>query len=235
MLFVASGGDGTVKMFDAGTSQLTKTLSYGDDADNVRVDQANKRVIVGYGEGALGISDVTGNRVDNIKLDAHPESFQVETKGSRVFVNVPKKGHIAVVDRDKHSIIGRWTLEGNGANFPMALDEPNHRLFVVCRRPARLLVFNTDSGKIVAQAECVGDSDDVFYDSRRKRIYASGGAGAIWVYVQRDADHYETVAKIQTADGARTSLFVPEMSKLFIAAPHRGGQNAVIQVYDVAE
>jgi hypothetical protein len=117
----------------------------------------------------------------------------------------------------------------------MALDENGRRLFVVCRKPARLLVFNIESGKIVSQLDCVGDSDDVFYDSQRKRVYASGGEGAIWVYGQRDADHYEQLARVATASGARTGLFVAGLSRLFLAVPHRGEQSAAIRVYEVVE
>ena len=176
---MAGGGDGTTKLFDTTPFRLTKTIEYGDDADNIRLDEANKQVIVGYGNGSLGILDTTGKQLADIRLDAHPESFQLERKGSRVFVNVPKKEHIAVVDRAKRAIVARWSLAGNQANFPMALDENSRRLFVVCRKPARLLVFDIDFGKIVAQLDSVGDSDDVFYDSQRKQIYASGGEGQV--------------------------------------------------------
>jgi DNA-binding beta-propeller fold protein YncE len=234
-LFVASGGDGTTKVFDTSSFRLTKTIQHGDDADNVRLDEVNKQIIVGYGDGALSILDTDGKQLGEIKLDAHPESFQLERNSSRVFVNVPKKEHVAVVDRAKRTLIARWSLAGNQANFPMALDENGRRLFVVCRKPARLLVFNIDSGKVVAQLDCVGDSDDIFYDSKRKRIYASGGEGAISVYAQRDADHYEQIAKLATASGARTGLFVASLSRLFLAVPHRGEQSAAIRVYEVVE
>jgi len=234
-LFVAGGGDGTTKLFDTTSFRLTKTIEYGDDADNIRLDEVNKQVIVGYGNGSLGILDTTGKQLGDIQLDAHPESFQLEKKGSRIFVNVPKKEYIAVVDRAKRAIVARWSLAGNQANFPMALDENSRRLFVVCRKPARLLVFDIDSGKIVAQLDSVGDSDDVFYDSQRKRVYASGGEGAVWVYGQRDVDRYEQLGRVATVSGARTGLFVPELSRLFLAVPHRGEQSAAIRVYAVVE
>jgi hypothetical protein len=136
-----------------------------------------------------------------------------------------------VIDREKHSVVATWGTGFAFSNFPMALDEKSKRLFVACRVPARLLVINTESGKAVSSIPTVGDSDDVFFDATRRRIYATGGEGAIVVYEQRDADHYTQIARVPTAAGARTSLFVPEVSRLFVAFPHRGAQVAEIRVY----
>jgi hypothetical protein len=111
-----------------------------------------------------------------------------------------------VVDRKKKAVVGEWQTGGASANFPMALDEANHRLFTVCRQPAVLLVLNTDSGAVVARIPTVGHLDDVFYDPTRKRIYASGGEGTIAVYQQRDPDHYQEVARIPTVKGAHEPL-----------------------------
>jgi hypothetical protein len=121
------------------------------------------------------------------------------------------------------------------ANFPMTLDEAHHRLFVVCRKPAVLLVLNTESGDLVAKVPSVGDSDDVFYDVARKRIYASGGDGAMAVVQQEDADHYRQIARIPTVKGARTSFFVPELKLLFLAVRKQGSEPAAIRVYVVSD
>jgi hypothetical protein len=119
------------------------------------------------------------------------------------------------------------------ANFPMALDAARHRLFVVTRRPQRLLVYDTGTGKPVSTVEAGGDSDDVFYDGERGRVYASFGEGSVFVYEQRDADHYRLAGKVPTAAGARTALFSPELGRLFVAAPDRGGRAAQIMLYQV--
>jgi hypothetical protein len=113
----------------------------------------------------------------------------------------------------------------------MALDESNHRLFVLTRFPAQLLVFDTNAGKIVQSLPAVGDCDDVFYDEMRKRIYASGGEGGISVFQQNDADHYTELARIPTMKGARTSFFSPELDRLFLAIRRQGSQPAAVQVY----
>ena len=137
------------------------------------------------------------------------------------------------MDADKLKVTETWPVNEAAANFPMALDAARHRLFVVTRRPERLLVFDTKTGKQVSTAEAGGDSDDIFYDGERGRVYASFGEGAVFVYEQRDADHYRLAAKVQTAAGARTSLFSPELGRLFVAAPARGGGAAQIMVYQV--
>jgi hypothetical protein len=203
-----------------------------DDADNARYDAVQNRIYVGYGSGALAVLIAEKlTKVGDIALSGHPESFQLEHSGNRIFVNVPSSGHIAVVDREKQAVIATWPLTDAKSNFPMALDEADHRLFVGCRKPTKLLVLDTETGKTVATLDCVGDTDDVFYDAGARRIYVSGGAGAINVIGQSDADHYSEIAKVQTASGARTSFFAADAGTLFLAVPHRGGQVAEIRVY----
>ena len=234
-LYVANGNDGSVRIFDASSYAPLKTLDYGDDADNVRYDAAHKRIYVGYGSGALGEIDSDGNKVAEIKLDAHPESFQLEKDSPRIYVNLPKSRKVAVVDREKHTILGTWKTDMAFANYPMALDESEHRLFVVTRMPARLLVFDANTGNIVQKLPAVGDCDDVFYDKARKRIYASGGDGGISVFQEKDADHYKESARIVTVKGARTSFFSPELDRLFLAVRRQGSQSAAIQVFVPAQ
>ncbi len=230
-LTVTSGGDNRVFFFDRALKPIG-TVKDLDDADNARYDPASKLLYVGYGDGALAIIDPDkAMKVGDVKLDGHPESFQLESNGSRIFVNVPGARHIEVVDRQKRTVIAKWPVNDAQANFPMSLDEANHRLFVGCRKPARLLVLNTDNGKTIAALDCCGDSDDVFYDATARRIYVSGGEGCVSVFEQSDADHYKLLEKIKTATGARTSLFDADRGRLYIAVPHRGTQPAELRVY----
>jgi YVTN family beta-propeller protein len=154
-LFVANAKDGSVRIFDGTSYALLKTLDYGGDADNLRLDPAGQKIFVGYGAGALGEIDSQGSKVAETRLDAHPESFQLEKDRSRTYVNLPKSHKVAVVDREKHSIAATWGTGMAFANYPMALDEKDRRLFVVTRFPARLLVFDTTNGKTVQRK---GDS-----------------------------------------------------------------------------
>jgi len=229
---VANGGDGSTVFYDGTTLAPVRTAKTGGDADNVRYDPKTGRVYVGYGDGALGSFDPDGKPLGDVKLAGHPESFQLESSGPRIFVNVPSAGHVAVLDRDKQTVTATWRVTAAGANYPMALDEANRRLFLGCRRPAKLLVYDTQSGTFVTAVDIVGDTDDLFYDSTQKRLYVIGGEGLITVLEQQDADHYRLVQKIPTAAGARTGLFVPELGKLFVAVPHRGAQRAEIRVYN---
>jgi len=230
-LYVANGGDGSVRIFDASSYAPLTTLELGDDADNLRYDPVRKRIYVGYGSGALGEIDSEGNKVNDTKLDAHPESFQLERDSPRIYVNLPKSRKVVVVDRDKHAVTATWETRMAFSNYAMALDESGHRLFVVTRLPARLLVFDTNTGTIIQKVPAVGDCDDVFYDSKRKRIYASGGDGAISVFEQKDQDHYTELARIATVKGARTSYFSPELDRLFLAVRREGSERAAIQVF----
>jgi YVTN family beta-propeller protein len=232
---IASGRDSKCRIYNA-ELKLVAQIDNLDDADNVRYDAKAKQVIVGYGSGALAIIDPqAGKKVREIKLDAHPESFQLETKGNRIFVNVPGAEQVAVVDRDKGTVIGKWEIPDAKSNFPMALDEANHRLFIGCRSPAKLVVFDTETGKSVASINIVGDTDDVFYDAPNKQLYVSGGGGNISVIAQKDADTYTSIAEIKTVGGARTSFFLPSSGTLFVAVPHRGAQKAELRGFKIAD
>jgi Uncharacterized conserved protein len=230
-IFVANGKDGAVRAFDAASWKLLNSTSYGDDADNLRLDPSSGHIWVGYGSGALGEFDQEGTKLVDIKLDAHPESFQLEKNGPRIFVNLPGSRKIAVVDRKTRTVSESWGTGGPLANYPMALDERDHRLFVVARFPARLIVLDTDQGKRVATLPAIGDCDDVFYDERRHRIYAIGGEGGISVFQQRDADHYDELGRIKTVSGARTGFFSADLDRLYVAVRKHESQSAEIRVY----
>lgn len=237
---VAGGDDGTIKLFSGTSYDLVETIDGLEDADNVRLDRLKKRLYVGYGEGALAVIDVSlraslsakmAKATATISLEAHPESFQLEHSGPRIFVNVPGAKHIAVIDREKRVVLEKWPLGDLEANFPMTLDEPGHRLLVGCRQPARLLVLDTSSGKPVQTLEISGDTDDLFLDAARKRLYLSCGEGFLDVVGGREGDHLERIARIPTRAGARTCYFSPELDRLYLALPEREGKEAELRVY----
>ncbi len=234
VICVTNGGDGSLRIFDGLTLALVDTVKFSDDADNIRYDETKKDIYVGYGSGALSIVDPKSKkRIADIPLSGHPESFQLEESGARVFVNVPSVNHVAVIDRTKQAVIATWPLAGARANFPMALDERGKRLFVGCREPARMLVYDTVSGRTVASLHIGRDADDIFFDSASRRLYVSSGEGFLHVFQQADSDRYRTLAKIPTAAGARSCLFVPEEGRLYLAVPRSGKRQAEIRVYIV--
>jgi hypothetical protein len=232
-LYVADGGDGEVHVFDGENLTAITMIPFGDDADNLRYDTAAKRLYVGYGSGGLGVIDpATNQKAGAIALTAHPEAFQLEANGPRIFVNLPGSHSVAVVDRVRSVVTGTWQLGFVAANFPMALDEIHHRLFVGCRIPARLLVFDTENGHQVAKLDLHGDCDDLFYDGPRSRLYASCGEGFIDVFSRTDADHYALDESIKTAKRARTCFF--DGGRLFLAVPHAGDHPAEIREYGIS-
>src|SRR5829696_7466810 len=234
-LLITNGDGDSVDIYDAQSLKLLNQVVLGDDPDNVRYDATTGYAYVGYGTGngsALGVVDVrTGTKVSDITLSGHPESFQLEDSGQRIFVNVPTAGHIAVVDRNKGSVVETWPLSNAAENFPMALDEADQRLFVGTRSPAKLLVLDTETGTLTTSLDSSGDADDIFYDMQNKRIYVSGGEGAISVFEQTDPDTYSLLDKVDTAEGARTSLFVPDSGTLYVAVPHRGSQQPEVHAF----
>jgi len=236
VIAVANGQGSGVQLVGLDDYRLGKAVSLGDDSDNVRYDAAAKKLYVGYGGGALAaVNPSAAKAVGSVKLAGHPESFQLERGGPRIFVNVPNAEQIAVVDRNAMKITATWPVSDARSNYPMALDEDNHRLFVGCRKPATVLIYDATNGKKIGAAETVGDTDDMFYDARLKRLYVAGGEGFVDVLDAREQTTLTRLARIKTSPGARTALFAPNQGRLYLAVPHRGAQRAEIRVYEVRE
>jgi len=242
-IVVANSGDGKVKVFNGTSFELVKTLDFGKDPDNVRYDALAKKIYVGYGEdesGAIGIIDAT--TYERLRSDynlggGHPESFQLESSGPKIFANDPDGGNVTLAIDRRTRAISKWHLNGNRFNFPMALDEADHRLFVGTRRPSKLIVLNTQTGNVVTTLACSGDTDDMYYDSHSKRVYVIGGEGKISVFQQKDPDHYELRGTIPSSIGARTGFYFPthDTDRLYVAVPSHAGQGAELWVYEVQD
>jgi hypothetical protein len=235
-ILVANGDAGTLKFLDSTDFKVLKNLTGLDDADNLRFDTKAKHAWLGYADGELGVLDVAAaKQVGRVKLAGHPESFQLESKGSRIFVNVPDAKQVTVIDREKQSVVAAWPMGKFQANFPMALDELHHRLFIGCRKPARLVVLDTDTGKPVTDLAISGDIDDLFYDAARARLYLSCGEGFIDVISQRSPDKNDLRERIPTRAGARTGLFSPELNQFYLAVPQRADLAAELRIYKVQD
>lgn len=233
-IVVATRG-GTVSAFDDRDYRAVTTVHDMSDADNLRFDAAARQLYVGYGDGALGVIEPASLKlVANIHLPGHPESFRLEEAGPRIFVNVPRTREILVVDRRQRTIGAHIPLGSFVDNYPMSLDENGNRLFVGVRQLARLLVFDTVASKQIAAIPCVGDTDDLFYDARRDRVYVIGGEGYVDVFDASPSGKYVRLAHIATRVGARTGLWSSELDRLFVAWPSRDGHQAEIHVLGVA-
>ena len=232
-LYVATGGDGMVRSYDGRTLALLKSVSVGDDADNLRYDLQRERVLVGYGEGAIAsLSRDLTDKVE-VKLPAHPESFQFSADGRQLLVNLPQDQSVASIDLPKLSVTVKWKNLGARANFPMAVAPGTDRVFIACRTPAQLLALNTKTGSVVERIATVSDADDLFFDQPRGLIYVIGGEGFVDVVNAPNSDKLNSIAHIPTAAGARTGLFVPAWNKLLVAAPLRGASPARLLVYSL--
>jgi len=239
-LFVANGTDGTCRTLDGETLALIHTEQLSLGADLVDYDRHAGQLYVGhggkdagndYGEVSL-IDGKTGVRTSGLQVNAHPGAILV-SKGREAFVTVPEKAQIVVVDRKTHAVEHTWTLAGGVRAVSVALDEQEHRLFVGTRNPPFIVVLDTRSGKEVARMPTVNTLDGLFFDSVTRRTYASGGEGFIDIQRQIDPDHYEVVAHVPTGPNARTSLFVPELARLFVAVPKTVDHSAEVRVFQV--
>lgn len=216
-LYVANGRDGSVRLFNGSDLASVGRIALGDDADNVRIDAGTHRVWVGYGKGSLAALDpVRRQQVAVVPLRAHPEGFVLERAGSRIFVNVPEAAEIAVLDRTANRQTAAWKTNELHANFPLALDDAG-LVLAVFRHPAKLAAFRSQDGSLLQTLVTCGDSDDLFVDSLRHRVYVSCGEGYIEVFSRGESAGYHSAGRLATASGARTSLFVPELDRLFLA------------------
>jgi len=229
-VFVANAGDGSVRVLRAEDLTPIGRIELGDDADNVRLDTAHKRVLVGYGKGALAVIDPASlTKTADIRLRAHPEGFQIDETRTQVFVNVPDAREIGVVDLATGSTRSLPT-QGAGSNYPMATDGDEHRILVVFRSPPTLMALSSQDGHVVAKIDTCGDADDVFVDRKRRRVYVSCGEGVVDVLESGEAG-YRRLARVPTVPGARTSRFVPELDRLFVAVRAASNEPAAIWVF----
>jgi len=230
VVYVANAGDGSVRLYQGSDCRAIETIELGKDADNIRVDAATHRVIVGYGRGALAVIDaVTRQKVSDIELREHPEGFQL-TQTGRIFVNLPDESSIGVIDSVAGKQIASWPQNGRKGNYPMALDYAQEQVVAGFRHPAVLTILAMADGAPIAKLSVCEDSDDVFVDAKRRHAYISCGAGFVDV-VDLDAKPVVRIAHIPTAPGARTSLFMPELDRLAIAVPARGSIPASIWLF----
>jgi hypothetical protein len=212
-------------------SGRTSSIALGDDADNIRVDRRRNQVVVGYGKGGLATVDPSsGRKIADIPLKGHPESFQFDEQGQRIFVNVPDARQVAVVDVAQGRQTGSLDLGGARSNFPMAVDAQAHRLLVVTRSPARLRAFATTDGKAVANIPTCGDSDDLFLDSRRRLVYVSCGEGAVEVSAERGGT-YQSIGCVLTVSGARTSFYVADTDRVYVAVRANGAEPPALWIF----
>jgi DNA-binding beta-propeller fold protein YncE len=233
-IFVGNGEDGVCNVFDGRDYKLLKAVKL-DDADNVRYDARTHRVYVTHADKALAVLDgETLETLADVHLPAAPEAFQLAKSHRRLYLNTPSPSQVVAIDADRNTVIGRFPLTQAGQNFPLALDEANRRIFAGCRKKPMIVVLDMDTGKEVAGIPIPGDTDDLFYDARHKRLYASCGEGSLAVIRQVGADRYEVEARLPTVRVARTCLLDADTGHLYLVVPRReGSEGPEVWVYEV--
>ncbi len=226
-MIVTDSGKGLSRVLDAATYKILGRIETSPGADSATYDPSTGRLYIVSGGKDVGMKDSFLNEIDpqtgkvlrKLHFDSdHTEAVRIEEHGSRMFVNLADHDEVAVVDKKTLTVLADWPIIGAHTNLCMALDEGDHRLFVVTRNPTKMFVLDTDNGKTVAVLDVPAIVDGVFYDRARKRIYVPGAVGEIGVYQQIDADHYKELARVKSAAGAKSGLLVPALNRFYVAA-----------------
>lgn len=243
-IYLVDGEPGLVRAFDGHDYHPLQTVKLRPNADSMIADpEAKFMYVVDGGDEAhedfsfLSVIDTaTVKDVADVKLDsAIPEQMALEEKGTRLFVDLADKNQVAVVDSQKHTLITTWSITRGKKPIAITLDEAHHRLFVGCRNTdmeGSIVVFDTETGKEVGAFPTGGWVDYLGFDPSTERLYATCGTGYLYVYQQRDPDHYDLAGQAETAVMAKTGLLVPELHRVFVSVPHLGGTPAKILVFE---
>ena len=241
-LFIVDGDASAVKVYDSDNYQKVGEIKVAIDADSIAFDPATSEMYVVTGGreahtpySLISVIDTnSATKLRDIKINSnHVEAIVLDKSGPRMFCNDTGQNAVQVIDRNKGTVVATWPLPaGDKSNVAMAFDEANHRLFVVTRTPGKLIVLNSDTGKVVADVAAVGMVDDMAYDAKQKRIYVAGDQ-FVDVFRQKDADHYALLGKIPGSFRAKTGILVPELNRYYLAVPHHQGHEAEVRVYEV--
>jgi DNA-binding beta-propeller fold protein YncE len=241
-LFIVDGDASAVKVYNSDTYQKVGEIAVAIDADSIAFDPAtNYLYVVAGGREAhtpysfISVIDTnTSKKLRDIKINTnHVEAIVLEKSASRMFANLTGESAVGVLDRNNSTLSATWPLPaGDKANVAMAFDETNRRLFVVTRNPGKLIVLNSDTGKLVTDLPAVGMVDDAVYDAQHKRLYLAGDQ-FVDAFEQKDPDHYVLLAKIPGSFRAKTGILVPELNRYYLAVPHHEDKQAEVRVYEV--
>ena len=242
-VFVASGDDGMLRVFRGDTLELLDSVKLELGPNRVTYDPKTEFLYVGYGGkdagqdyGLVGIIDAkTDKKLGDIKVAAHPAELLLDKSGKTLYVFVSSVGKIKVVDTKKREVVSTWPISAQ-RNGDGAFDEKTHRLFIGTRTPPEMIAMDSTNGKEVASLPTVEGMDGVYFNAGQKRVYVSGGrdndVGYVFVYQQKDPDHYEQIGKLPTRPGAGTSFWSPELNRFYVGAPPHGNEEAAILVFE---
>jgi DNA-binding beta-propeller fold protein YncE len=193
----------------------------------------------GSTDASIDIVDTkTAKLVGSIKLPGgDPAGITIEPSGKRLYVTmgdiVGGDSHVAVIDLERRAVIAQWPITGGPVPHTAGLDAAHHRLFVGSRtiahtgniggghqhEPGKLVVMDTQTGKVVQALDSVGGADDLQYDAATGRIYFVGTTGTVAVFKKMDPDHFQLLGKVPTGAISKTGLWVPELKRFYSAVP----------------
>src|SRR5579872_4771571 len=241
-LVVTEGDIDSLDLVDCKSYKIIKTLKLSKNVDHGVLNPVNQYFYVESGAAADGKTHVLSivdtktfkvvGEIPGLSGDSN-EGMVIDRAGKKLYVNLTGSDEVGVIDLEARRIVAKWQLPNVHVAHAIALDEPHHRLFTATRNPPEFVVYNTDTGKVVASLPCVGVNSDMSIDVARKRIYVTGSDTAS-VFEQRDADHYEHLAEVPTAFRAKSSIFVPQLSRLYIADSGKGKPDAklALQIFE---
>ena len=261
-IFVTDRADGSCKVFSGETYELVKSIKLAVGADNAAYDEPSHQLYVAAGGRHAGmpetllaiVSALNSQHLGDIHVDSvNVQAMAFESSGPKMYADLADINKIAVIDREKKTVITTWSLTPQCQKpYALSLDSAHHRLFVGCRmfatqaewwQPGKMVVVNTDSGKTIASFDAGGGADEMFFDPASKRIYLQGYEGIADVWKEIDANHYESIGRIQGGVHGKTSLLVPELNRYYVAVSEhqdmirgiQGGkiEEAYIEVYEV--
>jgi DNA-binding beta-propeller fold protein YncE len=242
-LFVASGDDGMLRVFRGDSLELVDSIKLDLGPNRVTYDPYKSILYVGYGGkdagkeyGEIGIIDAkTDKHLGDIKVNGHPAELLLDKSGKTLYVFVSIASNVQVIDTEKREVVSTWPVSSQ-RNGDGALDEQTHRLLIGTRTPPQMVVIDSNTGKEVASLPTVEGMDGVYFNAGQKQVYVSGGrdndVGYVFVYQQKDADHYELIGKIPTKAGAGTSFWSPDLNRYYVGAPAHDNEEAAILVFE---
>jgi DNA-binding beta-propeller fold protein YncE len=240
-LYVADGAMGELHCYQGTPLKLSGTLKLSDDADDMVYSEATKLLYVGHGGSDAGnparvavVDTITFKLKANLAVASHPEALDIDPAGHRIFANIAEASEVAVIDEPTGGVAAHWKLNNAADNVPMAYDAEKKLLYVASRKPASVIAINSETGAEVSRQPTAAGADDLFYDAEQQRVYVICGSGEVDIYEVDLHGVLHPSGAIHTESGAKTALFVPSQSKLYVGIPTANGRPAEIRVYSTA-
>lgn len=232
-VFVAARDTGNLVVLDSTTFQEKKRFAFGDEADNLHFLPSMSLLILGYGGGEVAFIDTKSDTLlGTVPAGGHPEGLAGQVSSHRVFVNVPLSGSLLIIDMTTRTVVQKVSPAGLLSNFPITVQESHSRGAYYSHVPSQVTVFDTLSGRTLAQKDAPGDVDDLFFDDKTEALYLVSGSGRLELWSIPLSGPIVSLGSVLTGAGARTGLFSPELHRFFVAVPHRGSQAAKLLVFE---